>query len=74
MTSSLQPWEVGSVDSHFTDGTVETEGSCSASHRVVDNLKFLKLCVREIYMDTILNNTDLHVGKIIPFPILFQSF
>lgn len=34
MTSSLQPWEVGSADSHFTDGTVETEGSCSASHRV----------------------------------------
>ena len=24
ITSSLQPWEVGSVDYHFTDETVET--------------------------------------------------
>lgn len=37
-----------------------------------NNLRIFKLCVKEFYMDTILNITDLHVGIVIPFPILFS--
>lgn len=41
ITSSLQPWEVGSVDYHFTDEAVETGGSCCAAHSVAQEPPYL---------------------------------